>query len=210
MFRLTYALVIVTVLSLGTALADSSQKNRFASIYLKNKKIGQIHLTWVHSESGELEELTAKASVSFLGVKLYGFSQHHQETWNDGELRKLVGRTDDNGTIHEVSLQRTAREYDVEYNGKRKTLPHEAFPTSPWHYKITENTLLFNIANFDLLKVEVNDSPDTVTIGGKTISATKFTFTGDWEARLWFDEAKAFLKGEYDVAGRRVIVLLDP
>ena len=210
MFRLIHALVIVSLLSLGTALADSSQKNRFASIYLKKDKIGHVHLTSVHDESGELEELTAKASVSFLGVKIYGFSQHHTETWGGGELQKMVGRTDENGTIHDVSLQRTARDYEVEYNGEQQNLPLGAFPTSPWHYKITENTQLFNIVNFDLLEVEVNDSPDTVIIGGEAVSATKFTFTGDWEARLWFDEARSFVKGEYDVGGRQVKVVIDP
>ena len=209
-FGLGYALVVVTVFSIGTALAESRHKNRFASIYFSDKKIGHVHLTSVHDAVGEIEELTAKASVSFLGVNIYGFSQHHHETWNNGELQELVGRSDDNGTVHETSLQRTAREYDVEYNGERKTLPHGAFPTSPWHYKITKNTLLFNIVNFDLLKVEVNDSPDTVIVGDTMISATKFTFTGDWEAHLWFDEANAFLKGEYDVAGRLVMVVIDP
>ncbi len=210
MLRLTYALAIVTAMSLNTALAESIQKNRFASIYLENDKIGHVHLTSVHDESGEVEELTAKVSVSFLGFKVYGFGQHHIETWSDGELQTLVGKTDDDGTIHEVFLQRTAREYEVEYNGERQDLPHGAFPTSPWHYKITENALLFNIVNFDLFEVEVNDSPDTVIIGDKTIAATRFTFTGDWEARLWFDEEKSLVKGEYDVSGRQIMVLIDP
>ena len=209
MFRLGFAVVIVCVSSLGMALAGGTQKSRFASIYLKNDKIGQIHLTSVHTESGELEELSAKASVSFLGVTLYEFNQQHHETWKGGELQKMVGRTDDNGTIHEVALLRTAREYEVEYNGQHLTLPHGAFPTSPWHYKITENTLLFNIVNFELLKVEVSESPDTVTIGSESIPATKFEFTGGWKARLWFDESRFFLKGEYDVAGRQVTVVID-
>ena len=131
-------------------------------------------------------------------------------SWKGGELQKMVGRTDDNGEIHEVALLRTAREYEVEYNGQHLTLPHGAFPTSPWHYKITENTLLFNIVNFELLKVEVSESPDTVTIGSESIPATKFEFTGGWKARLWFDESRFFLKGEYDVAGRQVTVVVDP
>jgi hypothetical protein len=210
MFRLVSIMMLFVVFWPGTALADSTQKNVFASIYLKKKKIGQVHLTSVHGETGEIEELKSRASVSFLGVKVYAFTQHHHETWRGGELQKMVGHTDDNGTAHRISLERTAEDYEGEYNDKPLVIPYAAFPTSPWHYKITGNTLLFNVVNFDLLKVEVSQSPDPVTIGKETIPATKFEFTGDWQARVWFDEAKSFLKAEYDVAGRRVTVVIDP
>jgi hypothetical protein len=194
----------------GPASAESHHQNLFASIYLKDDKIGHIHLTFTRNEDGELETLNAKASVSFLGLKVYQFNQRHHETWKNGELVEMTGYADDNGEVHEVSLVRTAEEYKVDYNGQTKMLPHGAFPTAPWHYKITESTLLFNILNFDLFKVKVGHNPDTVTIGKSSIPATLFKFTGDWKAKLWFDESKSFLEAEYDIAGRRVRVVTDP
>lgn len=209
LFRALCLLLSLALWPFSTASADDSQKNLFASIYLKKDKIGQVHLTLVHDEAGELQELSAHASVSFLGVKVYGFTQHHHETWSQGELQKMEGRIDDDGTVHEVSLQRTDKDYEVEHNGERRTLPHDAFPTSPWHYLITENTLLFSIVDFELYDVEVTSQPGSVKIGKDRVDATKYTFTGGWEADLWFDEARSFLKGEYDISGRRITVLVD-
>jgi hypothetical protein len=55
----------------------------------------------------------------------------------------------------------------------------------------------------------IKESKDTVKIGEKEIKTSKFEFTGDWVAVLWFDENKDFVKGEYDVSGRQVTVILD-
>lgn len=209
MLRATLTLLILIALSPSAAVADQAQKSQFASVYLKTDKIGQVHLTTIRNEKGEIEEMRANASVSFLGMEVYGFTQNLNETWSSGELQKMEGKTDDNGTTHEISLNRNADEFQATYNGKSLTLPLNAFPTSPWHYSITENTLLFNIVDFDLLNVKIAKAAETIKIGGEDVKAEKFTFTGDWEAKLWFDVNKEFVKGEYDVSGRQVTVILD-
>lgn len=209
MFRTLVALIFITGCLTGTALAESTPKSLFASVYLKGDKIGHVHLTMIKNEKGEVEELNANASVSFLGMEVYGFTQNLKETWVSGNLQEMSGKTDDNGTAHEISLTRNTEDYQATYNGKDLTLPLNAFPTSPWHYQITENTLLFNIVDFEKLTVKIAKAADTVKIGNKDIKAEKFTFTGDWEARLWFDENREFIKGEYDISGRQVTVILD-
>ena len=209
MFRPLFAPIMVIGLFAGTALADSSQRNMFASVYLKGDKNGQVHLTTVRNEKGEVEKLKANASVSFLGMEVYGFTQNLKESWSSGELQEMDGKTDDNGTAHEIALTRNTEDYKATYNGKELTLPLNAFPTSPWHYAITENTLLFNIVDFELLNVKIAKDAETVDVGGKSVEAEKFTFTGDWQAKLWFDKNKDFVKGEYDVSGRQVTVILD-
>lgn len=209
MLRTVLTLLVLVAMSPGLALAEKVQKNQFASVYLKDDKVGQVHLTTIRNEKGEIEEMHANASVSFLGMEVYGFNQDLKETWSSGELQKMEGKTDDNGTAHEISLNRGAKDYSAAYNGKDLTLPLNAFPTSPWHYSITDNTLLFNIVDFKLLNVKIAKTNDTVKVNGKDIKADKFTFTGDWKAKLWFDENKEFVKGEYDVSGRQVMVILD-
>ncbi|MZR32206.1 DUF6134 family protein [Sneathiella litorea] len=209
MFRTILALLVFITLSTSAVLADPVKKNQFASVYLKGDKIGQVHLTTIRNEKGEIEEMHANASVSFLGMEVYGFTQNLKETWSNRELQKMEGKTDDNGTAHHISLSRDTENYLATYNGKESTLPLTAFPTSPWHYSITENTLLFNIVDFKLLNVKIEKAADTIKVGDKDINAEKFTFTGDWEAKLWFDANKEFVKGEYDVSGRQVTVILD-
>ena len=199
MIRCLYALLVIFVLAPGIAAAEKTQKNLFASVLYKGDKIGHVHLTMIKNEKGEIE-----------GLEVYGFDQNLKESWDNGELQAMSGKTDDNGTPHEISLNRDATGYKAVYNKTDLALPLAAFPTSPWHYQITENKLLFNIVDFELLNVKTAKSNDTVKIGGKDIATEKFDFTGDWKARLWFDANKEFVKGEYDVSGRQVTVILDP
>ncbi|USG62630.1 DUF6134 family protein [Sneathiella marina] len=209
MFRSLSIFFVIALFFVGVAHAEKKQENIFASVFLKGDKIGHIHLTTVTNEKGEIEELKANASVSFLGMEVYGFTQNLTEKWLNGELQEMRGKTDDNGTPHEISLDRDNTGYKATYNMKAIDLPITAFPTSPWHYDITKNKLLFNIVDFELLAVQIQSEPDTVEIEGNSIETVKFTFTGDWKAILWFDKSNKFLKGDYDISGRQITVVVD-
>lgn len=156
-----------------------------------------------------VEELKTRSSVSILGFKVFYFTQHLHEVWKDGELQSMRGHTDDHGKIYESRLDRNPKEYDVVLNGKTLTLPHDAFPTSVWHYKITQKSLLFDLKDLRLMKVKVRESEDSVSVDGKSIPASRFDFSGEWRASLWFDQNKQLLKMKYEVEGREVVVVMD-
>jgi hypothetical protein len=128
-----------------TAVGEAAEPEQFfASVLLDKKKIGQFHVRISRAETGEIEELRARASVSMLGVRLYEFSHDLTQTWRAGELQVLRGVADDNGTKYELQLAREAKNYSGKVNNKAVTLPIEAFPNSIWHYGIVDHALLFN------------------------------------------------------------------
>src|SRR4051812_35362630 len=86
------------------AHAAGRTENRFGSIYIDGKKAGQIHYTIGYSDTGDVETLKTRASLSILGVKVFNFEQSLHEEWRRGELQQLRGRTDDDGKIYEASL----------------------------------------------------------------------------------------------------------
>jgi hypothetical protein len=192
------------------ASADDGHENFFASILLDGKKIGQVHYSVKHNEQGELEELRTKASLSVLGIKLYDFTQNLHEQWSGGELQSMWGNTNDDGKKYEITLKRNAKEYNATLNDDPLTLPHDAFPISLWHYAVSQNSLLFDLADLRLLKVKIAGHEDTVARSGETIQAERFDFTGDWKGSVWFDHDKQFVKAEYMSNKRLVTVMMDP
>lgn len=205
-----WLIALAAVAGAQPAIAAEDHRNHFASIHLDGGKIGNVHYTVKYDAEGEVEELKTRASVSMLGLEVFHFSQDLHESWDGGELQSLLGRTDDDGEIFEATAERTPREYDAALNGKPLALPHEAFPMSLWHYGITEQSLLFDLKDLRLLKVEVAKRDDTVTIDGQSVPASRFTFSGDWQGTVWFDPDEVFLRAEYEVEGRAVVVSLDP
>src|SRR5678815_4885742 len=189
--------------------ARAEDQNHFVSIYLDSKKIGQVHYVVRTDDQGMVEQLKTRSSVSVLGFQVYYFTQDLHEVWKRGELQYLQGTTDDHSTIYKSSLQRNSTEYDGVLNDKKLTLPHNAFPNSVWHYAITQHSLLFDLKDLRLMNVKVSKSDNRVVSAGRSIPASKFDFSGDWQASIWFDRNKQFLKMHYNVQGRQVVVTID-
>lgn len=193
----------------GSARADTI-KNHFASIMIGSKKIGQVHYTAQHSNEGTLQELRTRASYSILGFEVYHHTMNTHEFWEADEMERLWGNTNEHGTAYEMDLNRKSDGYAGTLNNQRIELPANAFPMAVWHYAITEHTQLFSIPELRLLNVKIIKSPDMVLIGNKKVPAEKFVFSGDWKATVWFDHDKQFLKWQYKVKGKKIIVILDP
>jgi Family of unknown function (DUF6134) len=211
MNRLTWWLAAAVVIGLAgsAAAADKTHENHFATIRVDGKKIGQVHYTLTYDEGGELESLKTTASYSVLGFEVYSFSQDLRERWQASQLQSMDGHTNDDGKKYQASVERKPDEYAGVLNGKNLTLPHNAFPTSVWHYQITEQSLLFNLTDLQLMNVKISKRDDSLKIDGKSFDAERFDFTGDWEASLWFDRDKQLLKLEYKIKDRNVVVTLD-
>jgi Domain of unknown function (DUF6134) len=190
--------------------AGAAEQNHFASIYLDKDKIGQIHYVLRTNEQGMVEELKTRSSVSILGFQAYYFTQDLNEVWKTGELQSMRGDTDDHNRIYKSSLKRNAKEYDCMLNGKPLTLPHDSFPTSVWHYQITQQRLLFDLKDFRLMKVNVSKTEELISVAGRSIPASRFVFSGDWQASIWFDQNRQLLKMNYKAEGRDIIVVMDP
>lgn len=210
MRRLTAWLGALAVLGVVTAAAAADKtQNHFATIRVDGKKIGQVHYTVSYDEDGEVEELRTNASYTVLGFEVYHFNQNLHEIWQTGDLQSMNGNTDDDGDNYKASIKRSSNQYDCVLNDKSLTLPHNAFPSSVWHYQITEQDLLFNLTDLRLMKVEVTEKKENIKVDKKTINTQRFDFTGDWSASLWFDQNKQIVKFEYTVDGHDVVVTLD-
>jgi hypothetical protein len=182
--RAVGAFACVVSLLAATTGHTAEPEQFFASVFLDKKKIGQLHVRVSRAETGEIEELRARASVTMLGINLYEFTNDLTQTWRDGELQQLQGVADDNGKKYDLRLKRQSTQYSGSVNSKMVTLPIEAFPNSIWHYGIVDQSLLFNEVDLQLLKVSTTIRPDTVEFNKQKIPAQRATIKGLHSDRL--------------------------
>ena len=201
---------IVLICLSAAACAGVRTENRFGSIHIDGKKAGQIHYTIEYGETGDVETLRTRASLSILGVRLFNFDQILHEEWRRGELQQFRSRTEDGGKVFEASLSRGAEVYRGRLNGAALELPDKAFPASVWHYGIVDRTLLFDLKDFKLLNVKIARAGETLALpDGRKVSTERFDFSGDWRATAWFDQKRELVKFKYVVDGHDVEVRLD-
>jgi Family of unknown function (DUF6134) len=201
--------VLLLALAFATPGHSAGDEQFFASIFWDKKKIGQVHIRLSRGETGEIEELRARASVSMLGVNLYEFTQDLHQVWDNGDLKSMRGNADDNGTKYEVVLERDPAQYKGTLNGKAMTLPNAAFPNSLWHYAIVDHNLLFKQTDLQLLHVKVVEAAESIKLHGKSIPTKRATFSGDFSAVVWFDEKDTLVQGQYEMNGRKIRVERD-
>jgi hypothetical protein len=60
------------------------------------------------------------------------------------------------------------------------------------------------------MKVKVNRIDESASIAGRTIPASRFDFSGDWQASIWFDQNRQLVKMDYKAEGRDIVVIMDP
>jgi hypothetical protein len=194
----------------AAACAETRTENRFGAIHIDGKKAGQVHYTIVYGETGDVETLKTRASLSVFGVKLFNFEQNLHEEWRRGEMQVFRSRTDDDGKIFEAILSRATGIYRGSLDGASLELPDRAFPASVWHYGIVDRTLLFDLKNLKLLNVKVARAAETLALpGGRKVQAERFEFSGDWRATAWFNEKRELVKFKYLVDGHEVEIRLD-
>ncbi len=189
----------------GAARAE----NHFGAIYIDGKKAGQIHYTVEYGEDGEVETLRTRASLSILGIKLFNFEQNLHEAWQKGTLQSLKGRTDDDGKIYQAAVKRGQDAYQATLNDQPVDLPANAFPASVWHYRITQQSLLFDLKNLQLMHVQVAKSDETIKVNKVATPTERFDITGDWQASLWFNQDKVLVQFAYEVERHKVLVQLE-
>ena len=190
--------------------AGAGSENRFGSIHIDGKKAGQIHYTIEYGETGDVETLRTRASLSILGIRLFNFEQTLHEVWHRGELRQFRSRTDDSGRNYDAALSRGTEVYRGSLNSAPIELPDRAFPASVWHYRIVDRTLLFDLKDLKLLNVKTTRASETIALSnGKRIPAERFDFSGDWRATVWFDQKRELVRFKYVVDGHDVEVRLD-
>jgi Family of unknown function (DUF6134) len=207
---LAIGLALCLLIEALPSVAHSAEPEQyFASIFLDNKKIGQVQVRFTRGETGEIEDLRVRASLSLLRVSLYEFAHDLQQTWRDGQLQKMQGRADDNGKIYDARVNREASDYSGSVNGKATKLPLEAFPSSIWHHGIVDHPLLFSEMDLRLMHVAIAEADETIKLHGNNIFTKRFTFSGDFVATVWFDNARDFVMAEYEVEGRKVKVTRD-
>jgi hypothetical protein len=192
-----------------SAAHSAEPEQFFASIFWDNKKIGQgAHPPDPRRDRRDRGVAGARLDIDARDQPV----RVHSGPDPDLEGRRAAedaGQADDNGKAYAVFVERGASEYQGMVNHKARILPIEAFTNTLWHYGIVHHRLLFKQTDLDLLHVKVIEAKETIKLHGKSIATRRATFSGDFEAVVWFDEQDDFLQGQYEMNGRKIRVERD-
>ena len=165
------------------------------------KPIGEYRFTLEdHPDRREVTvAMTVKVKMLFLTVYEAEHSRH--DVWIDGRLERSQGRSTYIGNAFEVDLARQEPAYVLTVNGTPRALNGPVMTFVPWWPAVSgEVAQISEKGRVDLATIEPGGS-ETLTLGGKAITARKYTLLGHRPEELWYDEQGTLLQVRYRSKG---------
>ena len=194
--RTLLALPLAAMVTAGALAAVPAGEHK-ARIYVDDDRAGTASFVREVNGDAKVDEVVSRVAVGFLGFDVFEFTQKVRQRWRDGQLQSLYGYTDDDGEIFEANLSRRDGALVGTLNGEPVELPGEAFPTSVWHYEVTERPILFDVKDLELRHVKVERSEEVLEIDGQRIPTERFDFVEGWDATVWYDHQQRLVQFIY-------------
>ena len=140
------------------------------------------------------------AALHMMGIRVYRYQHHGEETWHDGQMVRLVTTTDDDGTPRHVDASR-----DPQTGTWRGVIgqpgPAPLLSTSFWNIQTVLQTRLLDRETGRIIAVHA-DAPATQTLplGTRTISASKYDLAGPVKGSVWYDGSGCWVQAIYHTA----------
>jgi hypothetical protein len=147
------------------------------------------HDTYLITAKGDEKTVQVETRTD-VKVLFISYHYHHTRTevWKGATLVSFVSDTDDDGTKHHVEAHQEGDKLTAIADGKHVSLPGNAMPFTLWTRQLmSANTPLFDIADFEPLKLQWVDKGKTVlSLDGHAIDTQHYQVTGDLQWDLWY------------------------
>ena len=132
---------VIGVALLGTATQVSAETIKFA-IVRNGEQIG-THTMEINRAGPETSvKILTDLNVKVLFITAYRLQHKATERWVGGRLVALSSNTDNNGTLHTVSVSETSSGVEVRADGKAAKAERNLMPGSLWNQELLSRSVM--------------------------------------------------------------------
>ncbi|WP_417798339.1 DUF6134 family protein [Terasakiella pusilla] len=187
-------LISITVPCL-TGQAQASEQDLNFDVLRNGEKIGMHQIIFEKHGADLNVSIQTDVEVKIMFVPVYKFHHKSMETWKNGQLVGLYSKTNDDGTLHQLSLARQNNVLSGTSDGKEISVTRDILPASLWHPKIINSLSLLNTLEGHEMKIAVHHiGQEIMTTDKGTQPADYYKLTGELERELWFDKDQRLIK----------------
>ncbi|MEQ9638809.1 MAG: DUF6134 family protein [Alphaproteobacteria bacterium] len=126
--------------------------------------------------------------VKVLLLTVYDYQHSNRETWENGQLVRLLTQTDDNGDPHRVDGQLTPAGFKVVSEANQHVMAEPVIPTSYWRTDTVNARQMLNTQTGELMNVTITPGSETrIKARGQEIEARHYVISGDLDLEIWYD-----------------------
>lgn len=182
------AVLVLAWASAGAEMPPPEPEHLIYSILRNGSPIGQDTLDIDNDGHVTSVNRSTNIEVSILFMNAYTYRYTGNETWKNDQLTAFTSRTDDNGTMHNVSLRSSGDPLQLDADGHHATVAKTIGLDDFWKPQLLSKTTVLDTSDGHQMTFAAQDlGMQTVTYRGSSRPAHHFKLTGDINRDLWFD-----------------------
>ena len=137
--------------------------------------------------------------INFLSFPIYKFDYKSDAVWHHMKLKSLNAQQNDNGEKTVVKVSRQNNDLKIFSQDSELKTDVDTFPTNHWNPKVVMKDKVINTLTGELSAVVIkNLGKEKIMAQDKAIFATKFKYTGDIDALVWYSDKGNWVKMQFE------------
>lgn len=170
-------------------------------------KFGSHDVSFEKLDDGTLRvENDILLRVKFGPITAYNYEHQSEELWSDGSLVSIEGETRKERSDFIIDAERVGDVIQVNGTVYSGEAPASIIPSSHWNIRELYSTAMLSSEGGQLLPVSVEKrGVETLSIGGKSIEATRYTLSSDLDVDLWYDAEGHWVKCAFQARNQNIV-----
>jgi|TARA_B100000678_G_scaffold114329_2_gene95708 hypothetical protein len=180
------------------------------NVLRKGKEFGTHTVTFdVESDDSFTASSTVDLRAGLGPITVFRYELEATETWRDGELIALTGRTNDDGDDEYVQASLEGDALSVNGSAYSGPAPLGIIPSSHWNIQQAFSDELLSTESGELLDTSVDKiGREMLTVGGEEVETTHYRLVSDITVDLWYDDQSRWVKLAFEARGQQIEYVL--
>lgn len=172
----------------------------------KGKPFGSHNLYFDREPTGLLKvtsDVDLKVKVG--PFTAFSYELDAVETWREGQLIALQGKTNDDGDKTSVDARLSGGALNVSGSAFSGEVPSGIIPSSHWNMDQIRSDAMLSTEDGSILEMNiVPKGRETLKIDGTAIEANRYLLDSDIDIDLWYDDFGRWLKLTFEARGQTI------
>lgn len=180
------------------------------NVLRKGKEFGTHTISFdVESEDSFTATSDVELKAGLGPITVFRYELDATETWEDGNLVGLSGRTNDDGDDEYVEASMSGDSLAIEGSAYTGDAPIGIIPSSHWNIQQAFSDQILSTESGELLDTSVEKiGRETITIGGEDVETTHYRLVSDLTVDLWYDDESRWVKLGFEARGQQIDYVL--
>lgn len=188
---------IAALSAIAAAPAAPAVTNLHFAVLRDGDPIGTMTAIVRRDGKGMVAETATHIRVRIAYVPVYRFDQTETEHWADGRFVDMSAKTNDNGTVHEVTATAGRDAIKVVADGNVTQADRAAIPASLWNPALIKKATALNANDGSIMKLRVVDrGEEQLNLDGRTVRAHHYLIESNFAQDVWYDADSQLVKVE--------------